>query len=312
MKALILKQPEGEEKFKEAELPDPRPNPDEVLVEVKAIGINPVDVKTAEGKAFYSQLKGFDPLIPGWDIAGKIIEIGSEVTGFKIGDRVFGMVNFPGHGKAYAEYVAAPAVHLALMPDNISFEEAAATSLAALTAWQDLTQQARIKAGQKVLIHAASGGVGHFAVQIAKHLGAYVIGTSSASNRDFVLGLGADEHIDYKSQNFEDVVSEVDMALDIVGGDHIARNLKVIKKGGTLVSNLGLSEQVEKEAKNREITALAYLVHSNGEDMENLANLLKTGAVKAHISHVFPFDRLSEAHQQVATGHTVGKVVVII
>lgn len=309
MRAIILKEPE---QFQYTDLPTPSIKANEVLVAVKAIGINPVDVKTSKGQGFYTKLKEHAPLVLGWDIAGVVKEAGADVSEFKAGDEVFGMVNFPGHGQAYAEYVAAPASHLALKPKNISFEEAAATTLAALTAWQDLTQQAPVKSGQRVLIHAASGGVGHYAVQIAKHMGAYVIGTSSGKNRDFVLGLGADEHIDYKTQSFEEIVSDVDLAIDIVGGDHIPRNLKAIRKGGTLLSNLGLKEEVSEEAKGKGIKALAYLVQSNGEDMKSLADLLEKGIIKAHVSQTFPFDQLEDAHKQIATGHTVGKVVVTL
>lgn len=312
MKALVHVSTEGEKKFKLKEVSVPSIKADEVLVETKAIAINPVDVKTANGAALYNQLSEYDPMILGWDIAGVVKETGENVTEFKPGDEVFGMVNFPGYGKAYAQYVTSPASHLALKPANISFEEAAATTLAALTAWQDLTHQACVQAGQKVLIHGASGGVGHYAVQIAKHLGAYVIGTSSASNRDFVLRLGADEHIDYKSQIFEDVVSDVDVAIDIVGGENIPRNLNVLKEGGTLVSNLGLKDEVADQAKAKNIQALAYLVQSNGEDMKDLTGLLEKGIINAHVSMTFPFSDMGKAHSQVATGHTVGKVVVTL
>ena len=145
------------------------------------------------------------------------------------------MINFPGHGKAYAEYVAAPASQLALKPSNISHEEAAAATLAALTAWQALVTNAKVKKGQKVVIQAASGGVGHYAVQIAKYLGAYVIGTSSAANKDFVLGLGADEHIDYKKHKIDEVVKDADFVLDPIGDNNIDPSLNAAKKGGTVI-----------------------------------------------------------------------------
>ncbi len=172
----------------------------------------------------------------GWDISGTVIAGGKGVTQFNIGDDVFGMINFPGHARAYAQHVAAPAHHLALKPANISHEEAAAATLALLTVYQAMTKHVRITAGQRVLIHAAAGGVGHFAVQLAKHFGAYVIGTSSAANRDFVLSLGADEHVDYKTQRFEDVVHNVDFVLDTLGGENIVRSLEVIRKGGDIIS----------------------------------------------------------------------------
>jgi NADPH:quinone reductase-like Zn-dependent oxidoreductase len=206
MKAIILKDFGGVEQLELTELPTPVIGEGEVLVQIKAISINPVDVKTRAGKGAAGKLKGESPMILGWDIAGIVTE--SRAEEFEAGDEVFGMVNFPGHGRAYAEYVAAPADQLALKPTTVNFESAAAATLAALTAWQAFSDHGRLRAGQRVLIHAAAGGVGHFAVQIARHIGAYVIGTASAENKEFVLGLGANECIDYKTERFEEVVQE--------------------------------------------------------------------------------------------------------
>lgn len=311
MKAIILNTPGGVDQLRHTELPLPILKEGQVLVQVKAISINPVDVKTRAGKGLTGRLKDENPLILGWDISGIVTAIGEGVTTFKTGDAVFGMVNFPGHGKAYAEYVAAPAEHLALKPDNISFEEAAAATLAALTAWLALVTHAGIKAGDKVLIHAAAGGVGHFAVQVAKHLGAYVIGTSSSANKEFVLSLGADEHIDYKSQPFEDVLSDIDFVLDTIGGDNIDRSLLVMKTGGTLISiPSGLNEAVTEKAKAKGINGYFILVASHGKDMAIIADLLQKGIVKAHVSMVFPFAEMDQAHLQIESGRTVGKVVI--
>lgn len=310
MKAIIVAQPGGVENLIHTQIDLPVIGDNEVLVQVKAISINPVDVKTRAGKGMYGRMKTFSPLILGWDISGVVTA--SNSTQFKAGDEVFGMINFPGHGKAYAEYVAAPAAHLALKPANISHEEAAAATLAPLTVLQTLVQFGQVKAGQRVLIHAAAGGVGHYAVQIAKHRGAYVIGTSSAANRDFVLSLGADEHIDYRSQQFEKVVSNIDFVLDAIGGDHIERSLEVIKPGGTLVSiPSGLSGQVTEKAKAKGIRGAFILVQSNGEDMKTLADLLAKGQLRSHVSQTFPFAEMDKAHLQVESGRTVGKVAVI-
>src|SRR6218665_3365142 len=234
MKVFVLTTPGGVENLQLQELDKPALQSGEVLVQVKALSINPVDVKTRQGKGAYGRIKDQSPLILGWDISGIVTESRSDL--FKTGDEVFGMVNFPGHGKAYAEYVISPADQLALKPANISHEEAAAATLAALTAYQGLVHKANLQAGQRVLVHAAAGGVGHFVVQIAKHLGAYVIGTSSAANKDFVLSLGADEHIDYKAVPFETAVADIDFVLDSMGGDYIDRSLLVTKKGGTIIS----------------------------------------------------------------------------
>lgn len=313
MKAIVLKEFGSTENFETQEVPVPSLTGEEVLIQVKAISINPVDAKTRAGKGMAGRLKDVKPLILGWDISGIVTETAPGVTSFKKGDEVFGMVNFPGHGKAYAEYVAAPASHLALKPVNITHAEAAAATLAALTAWQALVTNAKIHKGQKVLIHAAGGGVGHYAVQIAKHLGAYVAGTASAANRDFVLGLGADQHIDYHSQELTSVIREVDFVLDTIGGENIDRSLPAIKKGGTLISiPSGLNEAVAEKAKAAGVNGYFFLVESNGEDMKELAKLLEKGIVKSFVSHTFPFHELDKAHKQIETGKTRGKIIIIL
>lgn len=284
---------------------------DEVLVKVKAISINPVDVKSRAGKGVFGRLKDQLPLTLGWDISGIVTESNSSL--FKAGDEVFGMVNFPGHGKAYAEYVAAPADQLAIKPASISHEEAAAATLAALTALQTLEYHAKVKAGQKVLIHAAAGGVGQYAVQLAKHLGAYVVGTSSAKNKDFVLSLGADEHIDYHGFDWKNSPLEFDFILDTIGGDNIDLSLEVAKSGGTLISiPSGLNEAVTEKAKARGVDGYFTMVKSDGEGMKKLASLLEDGTLKSHVSETFPFENIGAAHAQVESGRTVGKVVVVL
>jgi NADPH:quinone reductase-like Zn-dependent oxidoreductase len=217
MKAIILKEAGGPDTLNLAELPVPQIKSNEVLVQVKAISINPVDAKSRSGKGLFGRLKEELPLILGWDISGVVVEIGSDCE-FDIGDEVFGMINFPGHGKAYAEFVAAPALQLAVKPKNITHAEAAAATLAALTAYQALVHKAKVTAGQHVLIHAAAGGVGHFAVQIAKHLGAEVTGTSSEKNREFVMALGANHHIDYQAYDWSASGKKFDFILDTIGG----------------------------------------------------------------------------------------------
>ena len=310
MKAIILKDFGGVEQLELTELPTPVIGEGEVLVQVKAISINPVDVKTRAGKGAAGGLKGESPMILGWDIAGIVTE--SRAEEFEAGDEVFGMVNFPGHGRAYAEYVAAPADQLALKPGAVNFESAAAATLAALTAWQAFSDHGRLRAGQRVLIHAAAGGVGHFAVQIARHTGAYVIGTASAENKDFVLGLGANECIDYKTQRFEEVVKDIDFVLDTIGGEYIDRSLQVIKKGGTIVSiPSSANAGVQEKAKAKGIFGVTMMVQSSGEDMQHIAQLVGDGTLRAEVSKVFPFGQMAEAHLAVETGKTRGKVVVI-
>ena len=313
MEVIILENPGGVENLKLADMPMPVAKKDEVLIKVKAISINPVDIKTRLGKSLYDELKKDPPIILGWDVCGIVTEVGSAVKQFKTEDEVFGMINFPGHGKAYAEYVSAPASHLALKPSGISHEAAAAATLAALTAWQALVRHAKVQKGQKVLIHAAAGGVGHYAVQIAKHLEAYVIGTSSASNKDFVLSLGADEHIDYKTQALEDTVKEVDFVLDSIGEATIDSSVTVTKKGGTVIFLPGgITDEKLEKLNSGGINCYRILVESNGDDMKQLAELLEKGIIKSHISAVFPFEKIVEAHLQIETGRTVGKIVLTV
>jgi NADPH:quinone reductase-like Zn-dependent oxidoreductase len=315
MKAITLKQNGSVENFTFTEIETPAIHPDQVLVKVKAIGINPVDAfvrQNPQGLLTYLKPhKGEDTFIVGWDVSGVVEEVGPEVTRFKQGDAVFGLVNFPGHAKAYAEYLAAPVGHLALKPANISHQEAAGATLAALTAWQALVTYAKVRPGDKVLIHAAAGGVGHYAVQIAKHFGAYVIGTASAANRDFVLELGADEFIDYTRERFEDKVKDADVVLDAIYGDHIFRSLEAVKKGGRLISLLTFIEgKVAENVKEKEVFAHRLNVVSNGEDMQQIAALLESGLLRSHISQTYSFQDLPKAHQQVETGKTRGKIVV--
>ena len=313
MVAFILKDFGGTENLIKAVVPLPVVLDNEVLVKVKAISINPVDIKTRLGKGQADRLKDFKPIILGWDISGIVAETGRLVTSFKKGDEVFGMVNFPGHGKAYAEFVSAPEEHLALKPDIVSHEEAAAASLAALTAWQILKEKATIKPGDKVLIHAAAGGVGHFAVQMARYLGAYVIGTASGTNRDFVLSLGASEHIDYQVQHFEDVLNNMDFVLDTIGGEYMDRSMNVLKPGGTIFCiPSGACENIAEKAKARGFNGSTFRVHSNGENMKEISDLLQKGLVKSYISKRYSFDEIPSAHLQIETGKTKGKVVVVL
>jgi NADPH:quinone reductase-like Zn-dependent oxidoreductase len=311
MKAILLHEPGGVDNLRLEDVEVPAIQAGEVLVRVKAISINPVDVKSRAGKGMYGRIKDEDPLILGWDISGVVTE--SQSPAFIAGDEVFGMVNFPGHGKAYAEYVAAPASQLALKPANISHEEAAAATLTALTAWQALVSHAKVKPGQKVLIHAAAGGVGHLAVQIAKHLGAYVVGTSSAKNKDFVLSLGADEHLDYQGFDWANSPLAFDFILDAVGGENVDHSLEVAKSGGTVISiPSGMSEFITEKARAKGVDGYFFLVKSDGEDMRHIADLLEKGIIKAHVSQTFDFATMAAAHLQVETGRTIGKVIVTV
>ncbi len=308
MKAIILNDFGPATNLQLADLPIPIINNDEVLIKVSSISINPVDIKTREGKGAAGGIKE-RPIILGWDIAGEVTE--SNSSRFSKGDQVFGMVNFPGHGKAYAEYVAAPASQLSLIPVNTGFDEAAAATLAALTAWQNLTEHYHVKEGQRVLIHAGSGGVGHYAIQMAKHLGAYVIATSSAENKRFVLSLGADEHIDYKAINFEDEVSDIDFVLNTQSADIGERSIAVIKNGGSMISIASaITDAIKEKALANSIKASQTMVKSSGKDMQDIADLLESGKVISCVSTIFALEDIQKAHEQIASGHTVGKLIV--
>jgi len=313
MKAYVLNEAGGVENLVLSEIEKPEVQADEVLVETKAISINPVDVKVRQMEEVLKMIVGEEtPVTLGWDVAGVVAAVGEGVSGFAVGDRVFGMVNFPGQGKAYAEYVVSPADHLAKIPPRISFEDAAATTLAALTALQ--VMQPRVRKGDRVLIHAGSGGVGHFAIPLARHLGAHVTTTCSATNRDFVMSLGADEHIDYREQKFEEVLSNIDFVLDGMGGDTLASSLKAMKSGGTIVSlpSPAFPEYLQAEANRKSVNLEFVLVTSNGEDMNTLRDLLEAGVLKPHVSRTYPFEQMADAHRQIESGRTVGKAVVTL
>ncbi len=313
MKAIRLKEAGHVDNFEYLELPKPKIKEDEVLVKTNALSVNPVDYKARANEATLTWLFNEErPVILGWDLSGTIKEIGSKVSGFKIDDAVFGMVNFPGKGNAYADYVAVPASHLTLKPKSISHQEAAAATLAALTAWQTLVTSGNVQKGHKVLIHGASGGVGHYAVQIAKYFGCYVIGTSSEKNKKFVLENGADQHIDYTKVNFEEVLSDIDFVLDAIAGSTIEKSIKITRSGGSIVTipSGNIPQEYLDKAKAKNVSLSFVLVKSSGEDMNIIADLLKKGIIKSHVSNQFDFDKMADAHLQLETGRTVGKVVV--
>ena len=316
MKAVLLTQAGGSENLILGNIDKPVIKDNEVLVEVKGISINPADVKAKESDELLGMMFGPErPLLLGWDISGIVSEVGSKVSNFKVGDRVFGMINFPGQGKAYAEYVASPEDHLALIPENTSFTDAAATTLAALTALQIL--KGNIVEGSRVLIQGGAGGVGHFAIQIAKSMGAYVITTASNENKDFVVSLGADEVIDYKTSEFDQVAKDIDFFFDIFGGDALKRAFTVVKEGGKVATTAGGApgtspEEMEELVDKYKVEYRPMLVNSGAEDMETLANMLADGTLKANVYTTYPLEEMAAAHDNLASGHAVGKLVVTV
>jgi NADPH:quinone reductase-like Zn-dependent oxidoreductase len=309
MRAIILDGFGGVENLQYADIPMPELGADDVLVQSKSISINPIDVKTRSGKGASGQFNDQMPVILGWDISGVIEAVGSGVSRFRPGDEVFGMLNFPKPGKTYAEYVIANPADLALKPANITHDEAAAATLAALTAWQTLTLYGQVKAGDRVLIHAAAGGVGHFAVQMARHFGAFVVATASAANEALVLSLGANEFINYRVTPFESVTRDIDFTLDTMGGAYIDRSLAVMKKGGTVVSiPSGLNEKVGEKSKALGMHGFATRVKPSGDDMLAIAGLLEKGIIRSYVSKTLPFYDMTEAHLQIESGRTTGKI----
>jgi len=312
MKAIVLNNFGLVDELEIKDIDKPIIRDNEVLVKVKAISINPVDAKTRNGKGQAQRIKDEKPMILGWDISGEVVETGTSVRHFKTGDEVFGMINIPGHGKAYAEYVAAPADQITLKPVNISHEEAAASCLAAMTAYQALVTHGKLKAGDRILIHAASGGVGHFAVQMAKGIGAFVIGSSSQANKEFVLHNGADQHLDYTIADWTKQMEPVDFVLDAIGGENINRSLEVLKEGGTIIGlPSGLSEDVTEKAAGQGKTGIFFMVKSNGADMQSIAAMLAKKMIVPHISATYRFDEIKKAHEQIESGKTRGKIILL-
>ena len=310
MNAYLFENPGDADVLKLVQIATPELKAGEILIETKAISINPVDAKTRAGLGLFKRFKEHLPFVLGWDIAGIVAKTTAD-SKFRVGDRVFGMANFPGIGNAYAEFVAVPENQLAKIPATISFEKAAAATLAALTALQ--VMRPYVKRGDRVLIQSAAGGVGHFAIQIAKILGADVTAIASTKNVEFVKSLGADHVIDYTKENFEDA-RDFDFMLDTLSGDYIAKSIKTLKKGGTLVTlpSSGFSDEVKALGAAAGVNVQFHLVESNGEDMDQIAGWLASGDLKAEVSQVFAFDQMPAAHKAIETGRTRGKVVVTI
>ncbi|MER7134444.1 NADP-dependent oxidoreductase [Streptosporangium saharense] len=302
----------GPEVLRPVLLERPRPLPTEVLVRVVAAGVNPVDAKTRAGGGMAAVL-GEPPFVLGWDVCGVVEETGYGVHTLAVGDEVYGMPWFPRQAGAYAEYVTAPSRQFARKPRSLDHEEAAAVPLAALTAWQILVDAADLRPRQRVLVHAAGGGVGHFAVQIAKHLGAHVIGTARAAKHDWLRGLGADELVDYTAVRFEEVVREVDLVVDLVGDGHDAtstRSLDVLRPGGLLVAvPSGASPELAELAAERGVRATGFLVEPDGPALARIGELVDAGRLSVEVEEVFPLDRAAEAHERLAAGRTSGKLV---
>jgi NADPH:quinone reductase-like Zn-dependent oxidoreductase len=295
----------GPEVLGVVEVERPEPGPTEVLVRVRAAGVNPTDWKHRAGGGFL----GDPPFTLGWDVSGVVEKVGVGVTLHKPGDEVFGMLRYPFGAGSHAEYVAAPSRTFAAKPSALDHVQAGALPLAALTAWQALVDTAGVRKGRRVLIHAAAGGVGHLAVQIAKAHGAYVIGTASEGKHAFLRGLGVDEAIDYRAVDFADVVEDADIVLDTIGGDYGPRSLRVLRPGGTLVS-LVLSRLTDMDAAA--VRAETLLVEPDHHALTRIAALAEAGELRAEIDSVFPLEEAARAHERGETGRVTGKIVLTV
>lgn len=296
----------GPEVLAVAERPVPEPGPREVLVRVRAAGLNPVDWQTRSGRGVAHHMCT-TPFTVGWDISGEVVGVGPGVGEFRAGDEVFGMPWFPAQAAAYAEYVLAPARDLAPKPAGLDHVRAASLPLAGLTAWTALTAKARVRAGDRVLVHAAAGGVGHLAVQLAKALGAHVTATASAAKHAFVRDLGADEVVDYRATPFEEVVAGMDAVLELGGGDNAARSLSVLRPGGTLVDIAHHSRLRPGPASG--ISVATMLVKPDGRALRELARIAEQGGLRPVIDSTYPLAEAAVAHAHGEKRATTGKLV---
>lgn len=289
----------------------PAPATGQVLVRVHGAGLNPIDWKTRKGLGFAArQIEHSLPWTPGYDMAGEVVAVGDEVTTLAPGDRVMGMIGFPAGGGGYSEYALAAADELAIVPEELDLVAAGALPLAALTAWQALFEVAKLESGQKILIHAGAGGVGHFAVQFALERGAHVIATASAGNRDFLAELGVHEVIDYRTTDIGEECYGLDVVLDLVGGDTGKRSLHTLGEQGVLVTIPTVTaDEIISTAENLGLRAHGMTVRPDVFHLEEIAELIEDGDVKVHIEKAFPLDDVAQAHELLEGGHVRGKLV---
>ncbi|MEU5694574.1 NADP-dependent oxidoreductase [Actinosynnema sp. NPDC020468] len=283
----------------------PEPGPTEILVEVHATSVNPIDAKTRAEVIWI----GSPPFTLGWDVSGVVAAVGAGVTLFRPGDEVFGMPLFPRRAAAHAEYVVAPARQFATKPAGVDHRHAAALPLVGLTAWQALVDTAHVRPGDRVLVHAAAGGVGHVAVQIAKALGAHVVGTASRAKHDFVRSLGADEVVDYTAVDFAEVIEDVDVVLDTVGGDTGIRSLPTVRNRGLVITLLAATHEALAAAAGDRVRTAFVLCEPDRAGLLALSDLVTAGKLRTELAAVLPLSEAAQAHRLIETGRTTGKIV---
>ncbi len=315
MRAIAIEEFGGPEKLEPMNLPEPHAGPGEVVVRAVAAGVNPVDWKIRQGY-LEKRLPHVFPVVPGWDVAGTVEEIGDGITRFRKGERVFAYARKPVvQWGTYAELVALPETSVAVMPSKLLFEEAAAVPLAALTAYQAMFGPGGFGSGAVVLIHAGAGGVGHFAVQLAKNAGARVLATAGTANQEFILGLGAESAIDYTREDWSEAVDRlspdgVDFVLDTIGGETQRLSFDVLKPGGRLVSIVGLPDPAL--AQKRGVEAGYHFVEPSASQLATLAELCDKGKLKPNVQRIFPLADAAEAQKLSEAGHVRGKLVLAL
>jgi NADPH:quinone reductase-like Zn-dependent oxidoreductase len=307
MKAVLINQYGTENELTLEEIPVPEIGPNEVLIKVHATSVNPIDWKIRKG--IITGLKWEFPIILGWDVSGVIEKVGSGVMGLKPGDEVYAFPQLSRNG-TYAEYVAIQADAVAEKPHTLDHLSAASIPLAGLTAWQALFDHGKLLTGQKLLIIGAAGGVGTLAIQLAKNQGAHVTGTASEKNIDFLKALGADNIIDYTSENFWEKMSDIDLVLDCMGGDAQMQALLVLKPGGILVSIVGINSAVD--FKSKDIEPVFFMTKSSSVQLMQLGRLIEAWKLKPVIAEVKSLNEIKNAHRLSEEGHTRGKIVISI
>jgi NADPH:quinone reductase-like Zn-dependent oxidoreductase len=308
MRAVVFTEPGDPEVLTASELPTPVRVGSEVLVRVVAAGVNPVDAKTRAGRGVSGAT--VPPVVPGFDFSGIVVQSPYEAFPLHPGDEVFGMTSFPRTTGSYAEYVSVPALNLARKPSVLSHAEAAAVPLAALTAWGAVVELTKAHEGQRVLIHAGAGGVGHFAVQFAAYFGADVATTASARNARWLTGLGARRVIDYRTERFDEVLDSLDVVIDAIGGDTGRRSLDVLRPGGSIVTlPSGSWSTWREDAETAGVRATNFWVVPDGSTLSVIARLITSGDVKVTADSVFPLEQAADAHRLIEEGHVRGKVV---
>ncbi|HEU5079792.1 MAG TPA: NADP-dependent oxidoreductase [Opitutaceae bacterium] len=296
----------GPDVLKPTELPKPHPKVGEILIRVRAAGINPIDYKIRSGN--YTRAKSELPSVPGRDVSGQVEALGPDVSGLHVGDEVYAFL--ASHSGGYADFAIAQENEVALKPRTLDHTTAAAVPLAGVTAWQALFDYGNLNPGQRVLIHGAAGGVGHFAVQFAKARNATVFATGGPQDLDFLHNLGADKVINYKEEAFEDEVSEIDLVVDLIAGETQQRSWKVLKRGGTLVSTL--SQPSEEEASQHQARAKAFMAKPTRQILTEIAQLIDAGKVHVVLQKTYPLEQAGQAQDDLEHEHSKGKRVLVL